>query len=433
MKGILSEKINNKKFRLAVIGLGYVGLPLAVEFAKKGFSVTGIDIDKQKVKSLVWKISYIQDVSSEDISDIVSKGLFKATSDFNQLKKQDGVIVCVPTPLGKTREPDISFIVEATKKIAQYLHRQELIVLESTTYPGTTEELVLPILEKEGFKVGTDFYLGFSPERVDPGNPVYQTANIPKVVGGVTKQCSELIKLLYSQIIEQVVPVSSARVAEMVKLLENTFRAVNIALINEICLMANRLNIDIWEVIKAAGTKPFGFMSFKPGPGLGGHCLPIDPLYLSWKARLHGFESRFIQIADEINSSMPAYVVNKTAESLNKYSKSLKGSRILVIGVAYKPDVSDMRESPALEIIKHLKKEKAIVSYHDPFIKNIKINGSKFSSIRLTKAKIKDTDCVLIITPHKQIDYDLILKQARLVFDTRNVYDGKLDKKIIRL
>ncbi len=429
----LKTKIKNKNFRLSVIGLGYVGLPLAVEFAKKGFAVTGIDIDKQKVKSLVSKISYIQDVSSEDIADIVNKGLFRATSDYGQLKKQDAVIVCVPTPLGKTREPDISFIVQATKKIAEYLHRQELIVLESTTYPGTTEELVLPILEKRGFKVGKDFFLGFSPERVDPGNPIFQTANIPKVVGGVTKQCSELIRLLYSQIIEQVVLVSSSRVAEMVKLLENTFRAVNIALINEICLMANRLNIDIWEVIKAAGTKPFGFMSFKPGPGLGGHCLPIDPLYLSWKARLHGFESRFIQIADEINSSMPAYVVNKTAESLNKYYKSLKGSKILVIGVAYKPDVSDMRESPALEIIKHLKEEKAIVSYCDPLIKNIKINGSRLSSIRLSSAKIKDMDCVLIVTPHKQIDYDLILKQARLVFDTRNVYEGIKNKKIISL
>ncbi|MEW6009124.1 MAG: nucleotide sugar dehydrogenase [Candidatus Omnitrophota bacterium] len=433
MRSVLAQKINNKKFRLAVIGLGYVGLPLAVEFAKKGFAVTGIDIDKQKVKSLTSWISYIQDVPTQDIAGVFSKGLFKAACDYSQLKKQDGVIVCVPTPLGKTREPDISFIVEATKKIAQYLHRQELIVLESTTYPGTTEELVLPILEKKGFKVGKDFYLGFSPERVDPGNPLYKTANIPKVVGGVTKQCSELIRLLYSQIIEEVVPVSSARVAEMVKLLENTFRAVNIALINEICLMANRLNIDIWEVIKAAGTKPFGFMSFKPGPGLGGHCLPIDPLYLSWKARLAGFESRFIQLADEINSSMPIYVANKTAEILNKYSKSLKGSKILIIGVAYKPDVSDMRESPALEIIKHLKGEKAVVSYYDPLVKNIKVNARKFSSIRLTRTAIKEADCVLIITHHKQIDYDFILRHSRLVFDTRNVYDGVKNNKIISL
>jgi UDP-N-acetyl-D-glucosamine dehydrogenase len=429
----LIDKIRKRTFKVAVIGLGYVGLPLAVEFAKKGFAVTGIDIDKNKVNSLRKRISYIQDVSSKDIVEIVKQGKFKPTNDYSQLRLVDGVIVCVPTPLGKTREPDISFIVDAAKKIAKYLHRQEVIVLESTTYPGTTEELVLPILEENGLKVGKDFFLGFSPERVDPSNKMYHTANIPKVIGGVTKSCTVAIKALYSQVIDVVVPVSSARVAEMVKLLENTFRAVNIGLINEICLMAGHLNVDVWEVIRAASTKPFGFMSFQPGPGLGGHCLPIDPLYLSWKARLHGFECRFIQLADEINSAMPVHVVEKISQALNKYSKSLKNSKVLIIGIAYKANVADVRESPAIEIIKHLKLNEAIVSFHDPFAKNIKINGFNLLSTPLTKSTIKGKDCIVIVTAHKQIDYDLLLKHAKLIVDTRNVYEGKTCERIVRL
>lgn len=429
----LIKKIENKKFKLAVIGLGYVGLPLVVEFAKRGYSVVGIDIDKKKIVKLRSKKSYVQDVSSADIAVIIEKGKFKPTTNFSQLKNQDGVIVCVPTPLSKTKEPDISFIVNATEKIAKFLHRQQLIVLESTSYPGTTEEIVLPVLERRGFKAGRDFYLAFSPERVDPANKFYRTANIPKVIGGITKSCTKLIKLLYSQVINAVVPVSSARVAETVKLLENTFRAVNIALINEICLMANRLNVDIWEVIKAADTKPFGFMSFKPGPGLGGHCLPIDPLYLSWKARLHGFESRFITLADEINSSMPVHVVERIIEALNMYSKSLKDSKVLIIGVAYKADVPDTRESPAMEIIRQLGLKGAKVFYHDPMVRSIKIDGLSLNSIDLTQSKIKDKDCVAIITAHKSIDYALIKNNAKLIFDTRNVYNGKVTERIIRL
>jgi UDP-N-acetyl-D-glucosamine dehydrogenase len=429
----LATKIKKRRFKLAVIGLGYVGLPLAVEFAKEGFAVTGIDIDKNKIESLRKKVSYIQDVSSLDIADLVRRGLLSATADYIKLKDQDGVIVCVPTPLGKTREPDMSFIIDAAKKIAQHLHRNEIIVLESTTYPGTTDEVVLPILEEKGLRVGKDFYLGFSPERVDPANKTYQTKNIPKVIGGVDKASSRLIALLYSQVIDTVVPVSSARVAEMVKLLENTFRAVNIGLINEICLMARHLNVDIWEVIKAAGTKPFGFMQFKPGPGLGGHCLPIDPLYLSWKARLHGFESRFIQLADEINSSMPNYVVDRIGAALNQHSKTVKAAKILLIGVAYKQNVSDMRESPALEIINLLIEKEAKVFYHDPFVKSIKTDHTTLNSVRLNTASIKDMDCIVVVTPHECIDYGLIRRHARLILDTRNVYEGKNGKKIVKL
>ncbi|MBU2540955.1 MAG: nucleotide sugar dehydrogenase [Candidatus Omnitrophica bacterium] len=433
MKSDLIKKITSKRFKLAVIGLGYVGLPLAVEFAKRGYSVLGIDVDNKKITQLCSKKSYIQDVSSRDIIEIVNRGRFKATTDFTQLKNQDGVIICVPTPLSKTREPDISFIIDATEKIANFLHRKQIIVLESTTFPGTTEEIVLPILEKKGFKVGRDFYLGFSPERVDPANKLFSTTNIPKVIGGVTTVCTKMIKQLYSQVIGVVVPVSSAKVAEMVKLLENTFRAVNIALINEICLMASRLNVDVWEVIRAAGTKPFGFMTFKPGPGLGGHCLPIDPLYLSWKARLHGFESRFIQLADEINSSMPAYVVDRITQGLNVYSKSLKDSKILIIGVSYKPGVSDIRESPAIEIIRQLREKKAKVSFHDPMVKSIRIDNTSLRSMSLNKSSIKNKDCVVIVTPHRSIDYGLIRKNAQLIFDTRNVFNGKKGERIITL
>ncbi len=433
MKTDIIKKIISRRFKVSVIGLGYVGLPLAVEFAKEGFVVTGIDIDERKIASLAQKKSYIQDVPSKDIVQISNKGKFKATTDYSQLKYQDAVIVCVPTPLGKTREPDISFIVDATRHIAKFLHRKQIIILESTTYPGTTEELVLPVLEKQGFKAGKDFFLGFSPERVDPSNPVYKTTNIPKVIGGVTRNCTTMIDALYSQVIDEIIPVSSARVAEMVKLLENTFRAVNIALINEICLMASHLNVNIWEIIKAAGTKPFGFMSFQPGPGIGGHCLPIDPLYLSWKARLHGFESRFIQLADEVNSSMPNYVVNRIAEGLNRYSKSLKSSKILIIGIAYKANVSDVRESPAIEIIRHLKEKQAKVFFYDPLAKKAKIDDMEMHSIALTAKSLKDKDCVVIVTAHKAIDYQFVLKNSKLILDTRNIYDGKKSDKLITL
>lgn len=433
MKTEFLKKIMKRNARVAVIGLGYVGLPLAVEFAKKGFQVIGIDIDKMKITALRLKKSYIQDVPTRDVEEITNKHRFVATLDYSQLKNSDAVIVCVPTPLGKTREPDISYIVDAAKNIAKFLHRDQIIVLESTTYPGTTEEVVLPILEKRGFRVGRDFFLGFSPERVDPANKVYKTVNIPKVIGGVTKECTKAIDALYSQVIDVVVPVSSARVAEMVKLLENTFRAVNIGLINEICLMASHLNVDIWEVIKAASTKPFGFMRFNPGPGLGGHCLPIDPLYLSWKARLQGFESRFIQLADEINSAMPKYVVDKVAEGLNMHSKSIKNSKILIIGIAYKANVSDVRESPAMEIIEHLKAKQAKIFFHDPFVKQIKLSGLVLRSSFLNAASVKDKDCIVVVTAHNKIDYALILDKAKLIIDTRNVYEGEKNKKIVTL
>lgn len=414
------DKIKNKKAKIAVIGLGYVGLPLAIEFAKKGFSALGVDLDINKVRAINAGKSYILDIKEEDVSSLVKKGLLKATADYTKLKGADAIIICVPTPLRKTKDPDMSFIVSAAEAIAKNLRKGQVVVLESTTYPGTTEEVILPILESTGLKVGGDFNLGFSPERIDPGNPTYMTHNIPKVVSGQTKDCAANINVLYSQIIGKVMPVSSVKVAEMVKLLENTFRAVNIGLANEIALMCDDLKINVWEVIEAAKSKPFGFMAFYPGPGLGGHCIPIDPIYLAWKARVHGFEARFIDLASQINSDMPDYVADRTARALNRVGKAVKGSKILIMGVAYKRDVTDTRESPAFEVFHRLKERGAVVSYHDPFVPTVKLNGEVLKSVKLTASAIKDKDCILILTDHSNVDYQFIVENAKFIFDTRN-------------
>ena len=420
MANKFQDKIKNKKAKIAVIGLGYVGLPLAVEFAKKGFLALGVDLDVNKVKAINGGKSYILDIKEEEVKPLVKKGFLKATDDYSKLRYVDAIIICVPTPLRKTKDPDMSFIVSAAEAIAKNLRKGQVIVLESTTYPGTTEEVILPILEKTGLKVGRDFNLGFSPERIDPGNPIYMTHNIPKVVSGQTKACVDNIKLLYSQIIGKIVPASSVKVAEMVKLLENTFRAVNIGLVNEMALMCDDLGIDVWEVIEAAKSKPFGFMPFYPGPGLGGHCIPIDPLYLAWKARVYGFEARFIDLASQINSDMPDYVADRTARALNRSGKAVKGSKILIIGIAYKRDVTDMRESPAFEVFHKLKERGADISYHDPFVPTVKLDGQTLRSVNLTAPALKDKDCVLILTDHSNIDYQFIVENSKFIFDTRN-------------
>ena len=416
----LVQKIRRCNAGVGVIGLGYVGLPLAVEFAKRGFRTVGIDIDEGRVGILNRGRSYISDVPSEEIASLVSQGRFKATTRYEALRSLDAVMICVPTPLRKSREPDISYIVAAAEALAKHLHRYQVITLESTTYPGTTEEVILPMLEATGLKVGKDFFLGFSPERIDPGNPDFSTSTIPKVVSGMTPACRQVIQLLYSQVIEKVICVSSPKVAEMVKLLENTFRSVNIGLVNELALMCDRLGVNVWEVIEAAKSKPFGFMAFYPGPGLGGHCIPIDPLYLSWKAKLHGFEPRFIELASQLNAHMPEYVVERVAKTLNARGHPLKGSTILVVGVAYKRDVSDTRESPALEIIQHLRANGSQVKYHDPFVPVFKVDGMSLRSSPLSRAVLNSAHCVVIVTDHQSIDYDQVLRHSRLIFDTRN-------------
>ena len=431
----LKAKIENKQANIGIIGQGYVGLPLAVEFAKAGFSVIGFDTDDKKVASINKGVSYILDVPSKDVKELVSSAVLKASSDTKLLNKMDAIIICVPTPLRKTKEPDISYILSASEAIARNKRRGQLIILESTTYPGTTEEIILPKLNGNGLEAGKDFFLAFSPERVDPGNPKYKTKDITKIVGGVTPECTELARLLYSQAIKEVIPVSSTRSAEMVKLLENTFRIVNIGLINEIALLCNKLGIDVWEIINAAKTKPFGFMPFYPGPGVGGHCIGIDPLYLSWKARSHGFETRFIDLASEINSYMPHYVVDKIIVILNEHKKSLKGSKILIIGITYKKDINDIRESPALEIVNSLIEKEALVQCHDPLVSGFEIDGGKkISTVKLTKDTVSSNDLVVIITDHTDIDYKFIVDNAKLVFDTRNALkEFKNSKNIVRL
>ena len=430
----LRRKITDKTAEIGIIGLGYVGLPLAVEFAKAGFKVSGFDTDKQKTSQIKKGISYILDVPSEDIKDLISTGRLSATTDKDLLNKMDVIIICVPTPLRKTKEPDISYILSATDDIANNLRRGQLIILESTTYPGTTEEIILTKLGADSLKVGKDFFLAFSPERVDPGNAKYKTKDIPKVVGGVTETCTELTKHLYSQIIKEVISVSSTRSAEMVKLLENTYRIVNIGLINEITLLCNKMGVSVWEIIDAAKTKPFGFMPFYPGPGVGGHCISTDPHYLSWKARTYGFETRFIELAEETNSYMPHYVVDKITGGLNTRKKALKGSKILIVGVTYKKDINDMRESPALAITNSLIEKEAKVQYHDPLVPNFKIDGLELSSVALTKENIASSDCVAIITNHSSIDYRLIVDNAILIVDTRNALkDFRENKNIVRL
>jgi len=433
-KELLVNKINKKKARIAVIGLGYVGLPLAVEFAKTGFLVFGIDINKEKINMLKKGISYVQDIPSLTLKDVIKSRSFQVSHDYKHLVDVDVVIISVPTPLTKTREPDISYIINASKKIKDNFRKGQLIILESTTYPGTTSEILLPLFSKKGLKVGEDFFLAFSPERVDPGNKKFHTSNIPKIVGGITKNCTYLAKLTYGKIIGNAIGVSNSTVAETAKLLENTFRAVNIALINEFALLCDRLKINVWEVIEAAKTKPFGFMPFYPGPGLGGHCLPIDPLYLSWKSRMHGFEPRLIELASQINSYMPTYVVNKTAEILNlRKKRSLKGANILVVGVSYKKDVSDVRESPAIEIIEILLNRYARVSYHDPYVSSLSLEREHLHSVKLTKQNVSNSDCVIIVTDHTNLDYDFLLKNAQLIFDTRNKYNNLNNPKIFKV
>lgn len=429
----LLEKIRSKEARLSVIGLGYVGLPLLVEFARAGFDVVGIDVDEKKVKLVNEGTSYIKDVDSKDIRRALDQGKLRATTDFVALADVDTVNICVPTPLRKTRDPDISYIVSAVEKIQEHLHDQMLIILESTTYPGTTEEVILPMLTSESFEVGRNFYLGFSPERVDPGNPQFGTHNIPKVVGGVTAACTEAASALYSSSLSTIVPVSSARVAETVKLLENTFRSVNIGLVNEIALMCNKMDIDVWEVIDAAATKPFGFMPFYPGPGLGGHCIPIDPFYLSWKAKLAGFEARFIELAGQVNGSMPGYVVEKITEALNREKKSINGSRILILGVSYKSDIDDIRESPALDIIELLQRKGAEVVFHDPLVNRNQPELAGLEHIELTAGALSACDCAAVITGHKGTDYGAVLEHVPVIVDTRNVLKGFDSDKVVKL
>jgi UDP-N-acetyl-D-glucosamine dehydrogenase len=429
----LIEKIRNKTARVAIIGMGYVGLPLAVEFARVGFRVTGLDIDAEKIRALQAGESYIPDVPVTAVRSLVKEGRFNPTTDPETLKSMDTVTICVPTPLRKTKDPDLSYIMNSVEVIRRSLHPGQLIILESTTYPGTTDEVVLPMLEETGLKVGRDIFLAFSPERVDPGNKQYTTQNTPKVVGGVTAECTELARTLYEQAIEKVIPVSSTRVAETVKLLENTFRSVNIALVNEIALMSYKLGIDVWEVIDAAATKPFGFLPFYPGPGIGGHCIPIDPFYLSWKARQTGFEARFIDLAGQINGRMPEYVVEKITEALNQHGKCLKNSRLLIVGVAYKKDINDVRESPALDIISLLARQGAQISYHDPFVPSLSIEGIEKRSKDLSDKTLEDQDCVVIVTNHSGLDYQRVVKASRLIMDTRNALKGYKGAHIVRL
>jgi UDP-N-acetyl-D-glucosamine dehydrogenase len=429
----LKRKIVSRKAHVAVIGLGYVGLPLAVEFAKSGFKVTGIDTEISKVNSIRAGVSYVQDVPTAELQEVVRAGLMSATQDFSCLRDADCVSICVPTPLRKTRDPDVSSIVSAAGEIAKYLHAGELVVLESTTYPGTTDELILPMLEETGLKAGVDFFLAFSPERVDPGNRKFMTHNIPKVVGGVTPRCTQVAAELYKASVSSTVAVSSTKVAEMVKLLENTFRSVNIGLVNEIALMCDKMKIDVWEVIEAAASKPFGFMPFYPGPGLGGHCIPIDPFYLSWKAKLSGFEARFIELAGQVNSSMPYHVVHKVTEALNSVKKSVNGSKILLLGVAYKADVNDSRESPALDVFQMLTSLGAEVCYSDPFVSEVHTDHFSIRSRPLTGKLLEEVDCVVITTAHTCFDYKLVVSEAKLIFDSRNALRGIKSDKIRRL
>jgi UDP-N-acetyl-D-glucosamine dehydrogenase len=420
----LREKIRGRRARTGVVGLGYVGLPLAVELAKAGFHATGIDLDVRKVQAISEGRSYIPDVATADVQALCAQGRLDATTDFAVVRELDTINICVPTPLRKTKDPDLSYVVKAVEAVAAALKPGQLIILESTTYPGTTDEVVQPMLEATGLKAGVDFFLAFSPERVDPGNPTFQTHNVPKVVGGLTPACSALAAELYGTAIETIVPVSSTRVAEMVKLLENTFRAVNIGLVNELALMCDRMNIDVWEVVDAARTKPFGFMAFYPGPGLGGHCIPIDPFYLSWKAKQTGFDPRFIELAGHINSSMPHYVVDKVGEALNTRRKPINGSRILVAGVAYKRDIDDMRESPALDVMGLLHERGAQVDYADPFVAQVHgrewSGGYDIKSVALARGGFGQYDCVVIVTDHKAFDYAAMVQEADIIVDTRN-------------
>jgi UDP-N-acetyl-D-glucosamine dehydrogenase len=416
----LLRKIQDRSAIIAVVGLGYVGLPLAVEFAKEGFKVIGFDISSRVVDVLNSGSSHIQDVDSAEVADLVSRGVFVATTDESRLREADAISIAVPTPLVKTRDPDMSYVQAAAAAVARQAHAGLLVVLESTTYPGTTKELLLPAFEQQGFTVGVDVFLAFSPERVDPGNLHYHTKNTPKVVGGITPACTDVAVALYDSCIDTVVRVSSTETAELVKLLENTFRSVNIAMVNEMAIVCDKLGVDVWEVIEAAATKPFGFMKFTPGPGIGGHCIPLDPHYLAWKMRTLNYKTRFIDLASEINSSMPAYVVAKVAHALNEDRKAVNGSRALVIGVAYKRDIDDVRESPALDVIRLLEADGAHVVYHDPYIPTVREDGHEWSSVDLTDEEIARADVVVIVTDHQVIDYQRLADQASLIVDSRN-------------
>jgi len=420
----VSDCIRNRTGRVAVVGQGYVGLPLAVEFANVGFHVAGIDLDESKVAALNRGESYIPDVESQTLRRLLEEGRYRATSSMDTLSESDAIIICVPTPLRKTKDPDISFVYSSASEVKARLRKGQVIVLESTTYPGTTKELLLPMFEENGLKVGKDFFLAFSPERIDPGNQQFQVRDIPKVVGGVTAECSRIAALLYGQIVTKVTEVSSPTVAELAKLYENTFRSVNIALANEFAMMCRYLDVNVWEVIEAAATKPFGFMPFSPGPGIGGHCIPIDPIYLSWKLRLSGYEARFIALADEVNRSMPRYVIGLLMDSLNTRGKCLKGARILVLGVAYKKGVGDLRESPALDVINELQRKGAEVRYADPFVQSLEHEGLSTLRSDATAETMRAADAVVIVTDHKEFDYPMIVQNADLVIDARNATRG---------
>jgi UDP-N-acetyl-D-glucosamine dehydrogenase len=427
------KRIYRKEIKIAVVGLGYVGLPLAIEFAKKGFHVLGIDVDTDRINHIKRKESYITDVSTKELRQIIDSGRLKAASDFTALKEIDVIIICVPTPLKRKYHPNISYIKQAVKSISRHIKKGSLVILESTTYPGTTEEVILPLFEQANLKHNKDFYLSFSPERIDPGNKTYPVYKIPKIVGGISLEATRLAELIYKNIIDVVVCVSSARTAEVAKLLENTFRLINIALIDELAMMAHKMNINIWEVIKAASTKPFGFMPFYPGPGVGGHCIPKDPLYLYWKAKHFGFRSRFIKLASDVITYMPEYVVERVEEILKTKKIPFRKSKILIVGVTYKKDIKDLRKSPSLDIIHALQRRNISVSYFDPIIPYLKLGRINMKSIEFEKDKIEKFDCVIIATDHSNVDYGSLLRNAKLIFDTRNVYKNISDKKVFLL
>ncbi|MCK9331030.1 MAG: nucleotide sugar dehydrogenase [Candidatus Cloacimonetes bacterium] len=431
----LKYKLLNKTAVMGVIGLGYVGLPLAVEKAKAGYQTIGFDIQKEKVDLVNQGVNYIGDVVNEDLTEIVNNGFLRATTDFDKVASADVVCICVPTPLDEHQQPDISYVEASTRSILPHLHKDMLIILESTTYPGTTEELIKPILQSTGLKCGVDFYLAFSPERVDPGNITYKTKNTPKVVGGVTKKCTDLAALLYESILEAPIhKVSSPAVAEMEKILENTYRNVNIGLVNELAILSEKMGINIWEVIEAAKTKPYGFQAFYPGPGLGGHCIPLDPYYLSWKAREFGFHTSMIEASMIINDKMPEYVVERVSKILNRFEKSIKGSNILILGVAYKQDINDYRESPALEVIYELEKLNGNIQFYDPFIKEYEYKGKvKFGLGKINEKIMSEYDIVIVTTAHTNIDYELVQKSSKFVFDTKNAMKNILDRENIDL
>jgi len=432
MKKIV-ESIRKKSAKVVVIGLGYIGLPLSVELGKVGFEVIGIDIDKEKVSSINRGESYIFDIDSRELYDLVKRGKISATDDYGALQGIDIICICVPTPLNKTKDPDISHIIDCCQEIGRNLKKGQLILVESTTYPGTTSEIIKPILEQSGMVAGKDFYLAYSPERIDPGNKRYFLKNTPKVVGGLTPACTEVAKMFFEQAIAKVVPLSSTESAEMVKLLENTFRSVNIALVNEAAIMCDKLKIDVWEVIEAAATKPFGFIPFYPGPGSGGHCIPVDPHYLSWKLKMLNYQARFIELAGQINSNMPYFIVNRVAELLNERGKPIKNSLFLVLGIAYKRDIDDTRESPTIDIMRILMLKGGRVLYNDPYVPLFKTNGETLRSQALTKEVLDQADCVIIATNHSVYDYKWIVEHSRLVFDTRNATRGITSEKVFKL